>query len=124
MSHLNSDDSNGIKVDSPSLNPEDKWVSIQASEERYAGLATSYSKLQEEHKQKEEELKQKEDRIVQLTAMCYTLARRLRNESFADNITAVTRQQMAEMAMQSLNMTPDVWVLVHKTEEQQQQASS
>lgn len=72
----------------------------------------------------EDQLKQKDERITQLTAMCYTLARRLRNESFADNITAVQRQQMAEMAMQSLQMTPQVWDLVHKSEVQPQQDSS
>lgn len=69
----------------------------------------------------EAEVKTKDERIAQLTAMCYTLARRLRNESFSDNITAVQRQQVAEMAMQSLQMTPQVWDLVHKSEEAQQQ---
>lgn len=69
----------------------------------------------------EAEVKKKDEAIAQLTAMCYTLARRLRNESFNDNITAVQRQQMAEMAMNSLNMTPQVWELVHRSEEQQQQ---
>ena len=67
----------------------------------------------------EAEVKKKDEAIAQLTAMCYTLARRLRNESFNDNITAVQRQQMAEMAMNSLNMTPQVWELVHRSEEQQ-----
>lgn len=69
----------------------------------------------------EAEVKQKDERISQLTAMCYTLARKLRNESFNDTVTSVQRQQMAEMAMQSLQMTPKVWDLVHRSEEQQQQ---
>lgn len=72
----------------------------------------------------EAEVKKKDEAIAQLTAMCYTLARRLRTESFNDTITSVQRQQMAEMAMQSLNMTPQVWELVHRSEEQQQQNSS
>lgn len=69
----------------------------------------------------QQQLKKKDEQIAQLTAMCYTLARRLRNESFNDTILSVQRQQMAEMAMQSLQMTPQVWELVHRSEEQQQQ---
>lgn len=41
-----------------------------------------------------EQLKKKDEQIAQLTAMCYTLARKLRNESFNDTITSVQRQQM------------------------------
>ena len=102
MSHMNDDDkTNGIKMSGPSQDALDKQLS------RIIELQT--------------ELQRKEERITQLTAMCYTLARRLRNESFLDNVTAVQRQQMAELAMQSLTMTPQVWDLVHRSEEQQKQ---
>lgn len=101
---MNDDESNGIKMDAP------KDAAL-VREMNNVDILT-------------EQLKQKDERILQLTAMCYTLARRLRNESFADNITAVQRQQMAEMAMQSLQMTPQVWELIHKSEEAQQQSSS
>ena len=104
MSYLNDHkDTDGIKVDAPregiQLNElgKDVLVDLQG------------------------QLKERDQRIVQLTAMCYTLARRLRNESFQDNITAVSRQQMAEMAMSSLHMTAEVWDLVHKSEEAQRQ---
>lgn len=108
MSHLNDDkETNGIKVDAP------KDMSIEES----PILDFPRQKIVE----LQEEVKKKDERIVQLTAMCYTLARRIRNESFSDNITAVQRQQMAEMAMSSLQMTPQVWDLVHRSEEQQQQ---
>ena len=103
MSYSNDDDpeSNGIRMSAPPQDQLDKQLS------RLIDL--------------ESEVKKKDERITQLTAMCYTLARRLRNESFQDNITAVTRQQMAELAMQSLTMTPQVWDLVHRSEEQQRQ---
>jgi hypothetical protein len=110
MSHLNNDkNSDGIKMDAPK-EPEVESPIIDLPRNKILEL--------------EAEVKQKDETIVQLTAMCYTLARRLRNESFNDTITSVQRQQMAEMAMQSLNMTADVWVLVHRSEEQQQQNSS
>jgi hypothetical protein len=117
MSHLNDNkDVEGIKMDAP---PQDLG-------ELHKQLDKSEIQYEEEMYQKaieglEKEIKEKDDRIAQLTAMCYTLARRLRNESFQDNITAVSRQQMAEMAMQSLNMTSAVWELVHQSEEQQRQ---
>ena len=89
MSHLNDNkDDNGIRMNVP------KEGDLIVSEDLRA------------------QIKEKEQTIVQLTAMCYTLARRLRNESFNDTITSVQRQQMAELAMQSLNMTPQVWELV------------
>ena len=111
MSKMNDDEnSNGIKMDAP---PQD-GITLQ---DNYRLVTDRVRKLEEDNHQKDE-------RILQLTAMCYTLARRLRNESFSDNITAVQRQQMAEMAMQSLNMTPAVWELIHKSEEAQQQNSS
>jgi hypothetical protein len=115
MSHLNDDKSNGIKMNAP----RDVDLVSGAVEE-----IEEIGKMQISEKDTLlEQIKQKDERISQLTAMCYTLARRLRNESFADNITAVQRQQMAEMAMQSLQMTPQVWELIHKSEEAQQQSS-
>jgi hypothetical protein len=111
MSHLNDDKSNGIKLDTP------RDISQEQKEKDAQTLRNIGKQYEEEH------VKDLEQRVTQLTAMCYTLARRLRNESFADNITAVQRQQMAEMAMQSLQMTPQVWELIHKSEEAQQQSS-
>lgn len=121
MSHLNDDKSNGIKVNAPKdFDLDDRTKEIES-------LKPDTSPIIDFPRQKilelEEQVKQKDDAIVQLTAMCYTLARRLRNESFADSITAVQRQQMAEMAMSSLKMTPQVWDLVHRSEEQQQSSS-
>lgn len=100
------DSENGIRMDVPHMD--------SAQEMNLKGVIADL----------ENDIKTKDNRIVELTAMCYTLAKRLRNESFADNITAVQRQQMAELAMNSLNMTADVWVLVHRSEEQPQQPSS
>lgn len=118
MSHLNDSKSDGIKMDAP---PEqDRTKEIEALKEPEVIIDLPRNKILE----LEAEVKKKDERIVQLTAMCYTLARRIRNESFSDNITAVQRQQMAEMAMSSLQMTPEVWDLVHKSEEAQQQNSS
>ena len=107
MSKMNDDEnSNGIKMDAPregtQLDKVDNDLLLDL----------------------QKQILQKDERIAQLTAMCYTLARRLKNEAFSDNITAVQRQQMAEMAMQSLQMTPQVWELIHKSEEAQQQSSS
>jgi hypothetical protein len=109
------EESDGIKMDAPPdlLSKEHETESDSESDTPMADIL----RLQDE-------IKQRDDRIAQLTAMCYTLARRLRNESFSDNITAVQRQQMAEMAMQSLQMTPAVWDLVHKSEQTQQEPSS
>jgi hypothetical protein len=120
MSHLNDDDKDrdGIKMNGPKDIDLDRIKEIEA-------MIPETSPVIDFPRQKilelEAEVKTKDDRIVQLTAMCYTLARRIRNESFSDNITAVQRQQMAEMAMSSLQMTPQVWDLVHRSEEQQQQ---
>jgi len=115
MSHLNDNkDVEGIKIDSPPQNLEEFHKDLNRKEIEYDEATTKIKAL-------EEQIQIKDDRIAQLTAMCYTLARRLRNESFQDNITAVSRQQMAEMAMQSLQMTPQVWDLVHRSEEQQRQ---
>jgi hypothetical protein len=121
MSHLNDDKSNGIRMNTPKegeVNNTERLKEIEA-------LNPQSPPILDFPRQKilelEAEVKKKDDRIVELTAMCYTLARRLRNESFADNITAVQRQQMAEMAMMSLQMSPQVWDLVHRSEEQQQQ---
>jgi hypothetical protein len=81
-------------------------------------------RLREKHFQdllnENHELKEK---VIELTAMCFTLARRFKNEAFSDNITSVQRQQLAEMAMARLKMTPDVYDFVHKSEEEQQQPS-
>ena len=113
MSHLNDDKSNGIKMNVPPepISDEQKQKDVEV----LRGIGKQYE---------EEYVKSLEQRVSQLTAMCYTLARRLKNEAFADNITAVQRQQMAELAMQSLQMTPQVWDLVHRSEEAQQQNSS
>lgn len=105
MSHFNDNKGNdGIKMDAP----KDRTTEIEK-----LGIDNLT-----------EQLKKKDEQIAQLTAMCYTLARRIRNESFSDNITAVQRQQMAELAMASLQMTPQVWDLVHRSEEAQQQNNS
>lgn len=106
--------SDGIKIDAPN--------DLEAFHKKLDRNDMQYQEdLLTKVKEYEIELEKRESTIAQLTAMCYTLARRLRNESFADNITAVQRQQMAELAMQSLNMTPQVWDLVHRSEEQQRQ---
>jgi hypothetical protein len=120
MSHLNDDkDRNGIKMNAPKdTDLDDKRLrEIEGLGPESPIIDLPRNKILE----LEAEVKKKDERIVELTAMVYTLARRLRNESFADNITAVQRQQMAEMAMQSLQMTPQVWDLVHRSEELQQQ---
>lgn len=123
MSHLNDDkDKDGIKMNAPKdggFDENDKRL------QEIESLPPTESPIIDFPRNKilelQAEVKQKDDRIAQLTAMCYTLARKLRNESFNDTITSVQRQQMAEMAMNSLQMTPQVWELVHRSEEQQQQ---
>lgn len=114
MSHLNDDkNSDGIKID-------DETKRLKEIESLKIEPEVIIDLPRQKILELEAEVKKKDERIIQLTAMCYTLARRVRNDSFSDNITAVSRQQMAEMAMNSLQMTPQVWDLVHKSEETQQ----
>ena len=117
MSHLNDNNqSNGIPLDAPPTDLEAFHKDLNNKEALY-----DESMYKDKVTALEAQIKHRDERIAQLTAMCYTLARRIRNESFNDNITAVQRQQMAEMAMNSLQMTPQVWELIHKSEEAQRQ---
>lgn len=119
MTYPNDRSSGGIKVDDHKDTEQDRTKEIEALKDEVI-IDLPRNKILE----LEAEVKKKDERIAQLTAMCYTLARRIRNEAFSDNITSVQRQQLAEMAMNSLVMTPQVWELVHRSEEAQQQNSS
>src|SRR5262245_26351094 len=119
----NNDKSDGIKMNAHDRD-KDGDNDIRLREIEQLPDPTPEANMRRRLAELEIEVKQKDDRISQLTAMCYTFAKRIRNESFNDNITAVQRQQMAEMAMNSLQMTPQVWELIHKSEEAQQQSSS
>lgn len=65
----------------------------------------------------EKELKTANTRIAELTALCYQVVNHFENEFF-------NNQSMLRAIRDRLNMTADVWAIVNKSKEQQQEPSN
>lgn len=87
------------------------------SEERYAGLETSYSKLQEEN----EQLK---TRVNELTALLYRITDQMDNDFFNYQASFMNNQNLAKSIKGRLAMTSEVWDIVNKSRQAQEEPNS
>lgn len=85
--------------------------------ERYEHIQKGIHKLEDENTSIKTENEQLKQRVNELTALCYQVTNHFENEFF-------NNQSIVRAIRDKLVMNPDVWAIVNKSKEQQDQSAN